>query len=140
MRTIRRTTHFKRDYKRTKAGRHRATVDEDLRAVVMLLATDTPLPARYRDHPLLGDWQDHWDCHDNGSDPHLPETGCDYTRISAFRVSQRTGHLILKNNGSAPEIKNSDRGDSCSLQNNGLSMQKIIVKIRAGAAQKALKD
>src|SRR5262245_65798394 len=63
MRTIRRTTHFKRDYKRTKAGRHRATVDADLRAVVMLLATDTPLPPRYRDHPLVGDWHDHRDCH-----------------------------------------------------------------------------
>ena len=63
MRTIRRTTHFKRDYKRTKAGRHRATLDKDLRAVVMLLATDTPLPPRYRDHPLIGDWHDHRDCH-----------------------------------------------------------------------------
>jgi mRNA interferase YafQ len=61
MRTIRRTTHFKRDYKRTKAGRHRATLDEDLRTVVRLLATDTPLPARYRDHPLIGDWYDHRD-------------------------------------------------------------------------------
>ena len=63
MRTIRRTAHFKRDYKRTKGGRHRATVDEDLRAVVLLLATDTPLPTRYRDHPLIGDWHDHRDCH-----------------------------------------------------------------------------
>ena len=56
-------THFKRDYKRIKAGRHRATVDEDLRAVVTRLATDTPLPPRYRDHPLIGDWHDHRDCH-----------------------------------------------------------------------------
>ena len=55
MRTIKRTTHFKRDYKRIRAGRHRATLDEDLRAVVTLLATDTPLPPRYRDHPLIGD-------------------------------------------------------------------------------------
>ena len=44
MRTIRRTTQFKRDYKRTRAGRHRATLDDDLRAVVTLLATDTPCP------------------------------------------------------------------------------------------------
>ena len=49
MRTIRRTTQFKRDYKRTRAGRHRATVDDALRAVVTLLATDTPLPLRHRD-------------------------------------------------------------------------------------------
>jgi mRNA-degrading endonuclease YafQ of YafQ-DinJ toxin-antitoxin module len=57
MRTIRRTTQFKRDYKRTRAGRHRATLDDDLLAVVRLLATDTPLPARHRDHPLIGDWK-----------------------------------------------------------------------------------
>jgi mRNA interferase YafQ len=60
---MKRTTHFKRDYKRIRAGRHRATLDEDLRAVVTLLATDTPLPPRYRDHPLIGDWHDHRDCH-----------------------------------------------------------------------------
>jgi mRNA interferase YafQ len=63
MRTIRRTSHFKRDYKRTRAGRHRATVDEDLRVVVTLLATDTPLPPRHRDDPLIGDWHDHRDGH-----------------------------------------------------------------------------
>jgi mRNA interferase YafQ len=38
-------------------------LDEDLRAVVTLLATDTPLPPRYHDHPLIGDWHDHRDCH-----------------------------------------------------------------------------
>lgn len=63
MRTIKRTAQFKRDYKRTRAGRHRATVDEDLLAVVTLLATDTPLSPRHRDHLLIGDWQDHRDCH-----------------------------------------------------------------------------
>ena len=63
MRTIKRTTQFKRDYQRTRAGRHRATLDEDLRAVVTLLTTDTPLPPRYRDHSLIGDWHDHRDCH-----------------------------------------------------------------------------
>ena len=63
MRTVRRTTQFRRDYKRTRAGRHRVTVDDALRAVVTLLATDTPLPLRHRDHPLIGDWHDHRDCH-----------------------------------------------------------------------------
>lgn len=63
MRTIKRTAQFKRDYKRIRAGRHRATVDEELLAVVTLLATDAPLPPRHRDHPLVGDWQDHCDCH-----------------------------------------------------------------------------
>ena len=48
---------------RTRAGRHRATLEDDLRAVMALLATDAPLPACHRDHPLIGDWQDHRDCY-----------------------------------------------------------------------------
>lgn len=63
MRTIKRTMQFKRDYKREKAGRHRAILDGGLVAVVNLLVTDTPLPERHRDHPLTGDWKDHRDCH-----------------------------------------------------------------------------
>jgi mRNA interferase YafQ len=63
MRTIRRTARFKRDYKREAKGRYRATLDRDLRAVVSLLAADTPLPQKYRDHALAGDWKDHRDCH-----------------------------------------------------------------------------
>jgi mRNA interferase YafQ len=63
MRTIRRTARFKRDYKREAKGRYRATLDRDLVTVVSLLATDTPLPRKYRDHPLTGDWKDHRDCH-----------------------------------------------------------------------------
>ena len=34
-----------------------------LERVVDLLAADMPLPQRYRDHPLTGDWSDHRDCH-----------------------------------------------------------------------------
>lgn len=63
MRTIRRTARFKRDYKREAKGRYRATLDEDLRAVLAALVADTPLPERYRDHPLTGEWKDHRDCH-----------------------------------------------------------------------------
>lgn len=63
MRTIRRTARFKRDYKREAKGRYRATLDEDLRAVLALLVADRPLPERYRDHPLSGEWKDHRDCH-----------------------------------------------------------------------------
>jgi mRNA interferase YafQ len=63
MRAIERTTRFKRDYKREAKGRHRATVASDLVAVLQLLATDTPLEPRYRDHALTGDWGDHRDCH-----------------------------------------------------------------------------
>jgi mRNA interferase YafQ len=63
MRTIRRTARFKRDYKRQAKGRYRATLDRDLVAVVALLAADTPLLMKHRDHALTGEWRDHRDCH-----------------------------------------------------------------------------
>jgi len=63
MRTIERTTRFKRDYKREAKGRHRATLGRDLIAVLESLIADMPLDSRYRDHALTGDWADHRDCH-----------------------------------------------------------------------------
>jgi mRNA interferase YafQ len=63
MRTIRRTTAFKRDYKREKKGRHRQTLDDELSKAVGMLAADEPLPQRYHDHLLAGEWNDHRDCH-----------------------------------------------------------------------------
>lgn len=63
MRTISRTSRFKKDYKREVRGQHRATLDADLPAAVSRLATDTALPERFRDHPLTGEWADHRDCH-----------------------------------------------------------------------------
>jgi mRNA interferase YafQ len=63
MRTIEYTTRFRRDYRREQKGRHRKTLDADLTAVVTLLAADAILPARCRDHALVGEWSDHRDCH-----------------------------------------------------------------------------
>ena len=63
MRTISRTSRFKKDYKRESKGQHRLTIDEDLIAAVSLLAADQPLPDRCKDHPLTGEWKDHRDCH-----------------------------------------------------------------------------
>lgn len=63
MRKIERTGQFKRDYKRERKGQHRTVLDDLLHEAIRLLATDQPLPDRYRDHPLTGDWKDHRDCH-----------------------------------------------------------------------------
>ena len=63
MRTIKRTARFKRDYKREIKCRRRSTLDQDLVAVLSLLATDAPLLERHRDHALAGEWKDHRDCH-----------------------------------------------------------------------------
>ena len=63
MRTIERTTRFKRDYKREAKGRHRESLDIDFLTAIKMLAEDVRLPASYRDHSLASDWQDHRDCH-----------------------------------------------------------------------------
>ena len=63
MRTIERTTQFKRDYKREWKGRHRALLDAGLVPIVEALATDHPLAPRYHNHALSGEGADHRDCH-----------------------------------------------------------------------------
>ncbi len=63
MRTIEATTRFRRDYKRERKGQLSKRLDALLEPIIDMLAADTPLPARYRDHPLTGDWGDHRDCH-----------------------------------------------------------------------------
>ncbi len=63
MRAIERTNQLKRDYKRELKGRHRATLEEDFREVLKLLVADQPLPDRYHDHALAGNWREFRDCH-----------------------------------------------------------------------------
>jgi mRNA interferase YafQ len=63
MRTIERSTVFKRDYKREARSRHRATLDTDFMSVLAALTNDQPLEPRYRDHDLSGDWAGYRDCH-----------------------------------------------------------------------------
>lgn len=63
MRTIDRTSQFRRDYKREQKGRHRATLDDELLPVIISLANDHTLEKRYCDHSLSGEWHDHRDCH-----------------------------------------------------------------------------
>jgi len=63
MRTIDRSSAFKRDYKREARGQHRATLDANLIPVLMALADDQPLEPRHRDHDLSGEWAGYRDCH-----------------------------------------------------------------------------
>ena len=57
------TGQFKRDYRREKAGRHAADLDEILTAVTDLLINRLPLSAAQKDHPLKGTWKGARDCH-----------------------------------------------------------------------------
>lgn len=63
MRTIERSSQFRRDFRREKRGRHGATIEHELRVLVALLAADESLPERYQDHALLGYWAGCRDCH-----------------------------------------------------------------------------
>ena len=57
MRTIERSSAFKRDYKRVKATpRHSNDVDSLVSAVAAMLLVDQALPESNRDHALSGDW------------------------------------------------------------------------------------
>nr|WP_235585074.1 type II toxin-antitoxin system YafQ family toxin [Chlorobium limicola] len=63
MRTIKRTSNFKSDYKREKKGRHGKKLEELLKAVINLLVEDKDVPQNLFDHPLGGKWKDCRDCH-----------------------------------------------------------------------------
>ena len=60
MRRLSQTHQFLRDVKRMrKRGKDLAK----LREIVKLLAEDAPLPAKHRDHALIGPWEASRDCH-----------------------------------------------------------------------------
>ena len=57
MRKIEWTTAFKRDFKKT------GTFESAFVEALWKLANDEPLPERFCDHPLTGEWKDFRDCH-----------------------------------------------------------------------------
>lgn len=57
MRKIVRTNSFKRDFKKSD------NLESALVEALYLLANDKPLPDRYLDHELKGEWEDYRECH-----------------------------------------------------------------------------
>lgn len=57
MRTIERSSAFKRDFKK------HGDIDAALIEVLYKLLNDDPLPEKYRDHSLIGDWDGYRECH-----------------------------------------------------------------------------
>lgn len=60
MKTIRKTTQFKKDFKRYSKDRNKV---EALFAIVEKLANGEAIPAEYSPHPLKGRWKNHMECH-----------------------------------------------------------------------------
>ena len=63
MRTIERSSRFKRDYQREKSGIHGKKLDELLAEILALLIEDKALPYNAFDHALIGALNDCRDCH-----------------------------------------------------------------------------
>ncbi len=51
---------FRRD---VKLARRRGKDMSKLRELISLLAERSPIPPRYKDHPLRGEWKHYRDCH-----------------------------------------------------------------------------
>ena len=63
MREIERSAAFKRDTKREGKGPNLATLNAVLPEILADLVADIPLPAKYKDHALTGDWEGYRSCH-----------------------------------------------------------------------------
>ncbi len=60
MRNLIRGAQFRRD---VNLAERRGKDMSKLRELILLLTEGEPLPLRYKDHPLSGDWKHHRDCH-----------------------------------------------------------------------------
>lgn len=60
MKEIRKTSQFKKDYKRFKNDKE---FIKTLMNVVMLLADGKDIPEEYNPHPLKGNWKNYVECH-----------------------------------------------------------------------------
>jgi len=63
MRTIRRSTQFKKDFRRELKGRRGTTLNDDLAAAAERLAHDHPLISSCSDHALGDSWKGCRDLH-----------------------------------------------------------------------------
>ena len=59
-RVIKESAQFRKDYKKSKKQGKNTDLLED---VIELLASDKPLPPKYNDHDLKGNWRGYRECH-----------------------------------------------------------------------------
>ncbi|WP_322074873.1 type II toxin-antitoxin system RelE/ParE family toxin [Burkholderia cepacia] len=63
MRKIEQTEQFRADYRRAAVARYRPALGALLSSVLSWLGSDAPLPVKYRDRAMIGEWSDHQSCH-----------------------------------------------------------------------------
>jgi mRNA interferase YafQ len=61
MRALNYTARFRKDLKRER--KTDPSVETLLRKLISLLVEGKELPQKLKDHPLVGEWRDHRDCH-----------------------------------------------------------------------------
>jgi len=54
------TNQFKKDFKRVQK---RGLNLLELQKLIELIVNEEPIPAKYKNHKLIGDYKDVWDCH-----------------------------------------------------------------------------
>lgn len=74
---------FRKDLK---SAKRRGLVLDDLYEVVGMLRAGTLLPAKYRNHPLSGDYNGYWECHINPDWLLLYEKDSEIRIISLYRT------------------------------------------------------
>ena len=60
MKTIRKTTQFKKDFKKIKSNTNKINA---LLEIVRKLANGETIPAEFDPHPLTGNYKNHMECH-----------------------------------------------------------------------------
>ena len=63
MRSIERSTQFKKDYKNASKSIYSSELDSRLSEVIGCLVLDRQPPPRFRDHQLKADWKGYRNCH-----------------------------------------------------------------------------
>ena len=81
--TIKTTSSFKKDLKLAK---RRGLSLNDLYDVVDILENDKPMPEKYHNHLLHGNYQGYWECHINPDWLLLYEKDTEIRIISLFRT------------------------------------------------------
>lgn len=98
MRKIDRTNAYKRDFKRESKGQNRDVLDGDLKDVIKNLSNDIPLAVKYRDHPILGNWNSYRNCHVR------PDLVLIYRLVNGDGTDENPSLLILVRLGSHSKL------------------------------------
>jgi mRNA interferase YafQ len=99
MRFLTKSHTYKKDFQREGAGKYRLALAVELPNVIAMLAADQPLPDKYCDHMLTGDWAGYRECHIR------PDLLLIYMKIGdSTGAEEPSGELHLARLGSHSEL------------------------------------